>query len=57
MDLFNKKKVIKLQQEKKMLQTTILEMGKQISYLKKESEHYKNENEELKFTLKHRRTY
>lgn len=57
MDLFNKKKVIKLQQEKKMLQTTILEMGKQISYLKKESEYYKNENEELKFTLKHRRTY
>jgi len=57
LDLFNKKKVIKLQQEKKMLQTTILEMGKQISYLKKESEYYKNENEELKFTLKHRRTY
>jgi len=57
LDLFKKKKVIKLQQEKKMLQTTILEMGKQISYLKKESEHYKNENEELKFTLKHRRTY
>lgn len=57
MDLFNKKKVIKLQQENKALKNTILEMSKQISYLKKESKQYKDENEELKFTLKNRRIY
>lgn len=57
MDLFNKKKVTKLQHENKMLKATILEMSKQISYLKKESKNYKEENDELKFTLKHRRTY
>lgn len=57
MDLFNKKKVIKLQHEIKMFEATILEMSKQIAYLKKESKHYKEENEELKFTLKHRKTY
>jgi regulator of replication initiation timing len=57
LDLFNKKKVIKLQHEIKMFEATILEMSKQIAYLKKESKHYKEENEELKFTLKHRKTY
>jgi predicted RNase H-like nuclease (RuvC/YqgF family) len=57
LDLFNKKKVIKLQQENKALKNTILEMSKQISYLKKESKQYKDENEELKFTLKNRRIY
>ena len=57
LDLFNKKKVMKLQQRNKLLESTILEMGKQITYLKKQSKHYKEENEELKFTLKHQRTY
>ena len=57
MDLFNKKKVTKLQHENKMLKATILEMSKQISYLKKESKNLEEENDELKFTLKHRRTY
>lgn len=55
--MFNKKKVMKLQQRNKLLEDTILEMGKQISYLKKQSKHYKEENKELKFTLKHQRTY
>ena len=40
-----------------MLKATILEMSKQISYLKKESKNNKEENDELKFTLKHRKTY
>lgn len=57
MGLFNRKKVMKLQQRNKLLEDTILEMGKQISYLKKKSKHYEEENKELKFTLKHQRTY
>jgi hypothetical protein len=48
---------MKLQQRNKLLEDTILEMGKQISYLKKKSKHYEEENKELKFTLKHQRTY
>lgn len=57
MDFFNKKKVLKLQQEKKSLEGTVLRMSKQLSYLQSLSQKQKEEIEDLKFTLKHRRTY
>jgi regulator of replication initiation timing len=57
LDLFNKKKLLRLQNEVTASKTTILEMRKQITLLKNKNSKLKEENSNLKFTLKHQRTY
>jgi len=57
LDLFNKKKLLRLQNEVTASKTTILEMRKQITLLKSKNSKLKEENSNLKFTLKHQRTY
>lgn len=57
MDLFNKKKVVNLQKNINKCNATILEMRKEIEYLKHTNAKLKEENSNLKFTLKHQRTY
>tara|TARA_R100001198_G_C5090449_1_gene127544 strand:- start:259 stop:432 length:174 start_codon:yes stop_codon:yes gene_type:complete len=57
MDLFNKKKVLDLQNKVKNYNGTILEMRKEIEYLKHTNAKLKEENGNLKFTLNHQRSY
>jgi len=57
MDLFNKKKVIDLQKNIEGCKTTILRMRQDIDYLKEVNRKLKEENSNLKYTLKHQRTY
>ena len=57
MDVFNKKKIIKLQSEVKSHKSTILEMRFKSDQLKANSAKLKEENSNLKFTLTHQRSY
>ena len=57
MDLFNKKKVLDLQNKVKNYDRTILEMRKEIEYLKHTNTKLKEDNGNLKFTLNHQRSY
>jgi regulator of replication initiation timing len=57
MDVFNKKKVIDLQKNIEGCKTTILRMSQDLAYYKEENRKLKEENSNLKFTLKHQRTY
>tara|TARA_R110000803_G_scaffold196361_1_gene259655 strand:- start:1242 stop:1415 length:174 start_codon:yes stop_codon:yes gene_type:complete len=57
MDIFNKKKVLDLQKSISNCNTTILKMSHEIVYLKEINKNIKEENSNLKFTLKHQRTY
>lgn len=57
MDLFNKKKVLDLQNSISNCNATILKMSHEIVYLKETNKNLKEENSNLKFTLKHQRTY
>ena len=54
---FNKKKVIDLQKNIEGCKTTILRMRQDIDYLKEVNRKLKEENSNLKYTLKHQRTY
>lgn len=57
MDVFNKKKVIDLQKNIEGCKATILRMSQDLAYYKEENRKLKEENSNLKFTLKHQRTY
>ena len=57
MDLFNKKKVVNLQKNINKCNATILKMSQDIDYLKEVNRRLKEENSNLKYTLKHQRTY
>lgn len=57
MDLFNKKKVENLQKNINGCNATILRMSQDIDYLKEVNRKLKEENSNLKYTLKHQRTY
>ena len=57
MDIFNKKKILKLENEIESYRTTLLQMRGEIDYLKHKKKELEEENKELKFTLKHQRTY
>ncbi len=57
MDLFNKKKVVNLQKNINKCNATILKMSQDIDYLKEVNRKLKEENSNLKYTLKHQRTY
>ena len=57
LDIFNKKKILKLEKEIESYRTTLLQMRGEIDYLKHKKKELEEENKELKFTLKHQRTY
>lgn len=57
MNIFNKKKILNLQNNIKSCNETILKMSKELEYVKQCNVKLKEENNNLKFTLKHQRTY
>lgn len=57
MDLFNKKKVLELKERISAFQTSVVSMRRKITILEEENKKLKEENSNLKFTLKHQRTY
>jgi len=57
MDLFNRKKINKLQDKIESYKSAILGMRKEIDQQKANNAKLKEENSNLKFTLKHLRTY
>ena len=57
MDLFKKKELLKLNKEVKSYKGTVIEMRRQITTLQSANNKLEEENSDLKFTLKHQRSY